>query len=167
MNNITENGRTPSPGPPPKLDNRDSSDDNPMTLQSLVNIVLHFLSTSSNETLIGVFLLSAAATYFILGKIGLLLIGIFLGVILHVSWEGPQDEAQRKRMLGLVAPRDSLSWPKQRSIGADEGNEGNEDTSTRVTEQISKVDWDYSAFQPAVASALRSLTDSAIDNYVK
>lgn len=106
-----------------------------------------------------------AATYLVLGKVGLLLIGVFLGVILHVSWEGTRDDAQRKKELGLVAPDEFLAWPeKQKSIVVDGFSDG---VSTRTEDQSPKVDLEYSTFQPAVGAALRSLTDATIDNYVK
>ena len=154
-----------SPEVSAKLENHDHHGSTaPNTAQSLIDLVLHFLSTSSNEALAGVFLFSTVATYFILGKAGLLLIGIFLGIILHVAWDGPRNDTLRKRELGLLTSDEFLSWPEnQRPIGDDESGT----VSTRVAGQSPRVDLEYSTFRPAVGAALQSLTDATIDSYVK
>lgn len=140
--------------------------------QEALNIVLDFLSTSNNETLLGVFALLTLATYIILGRIGLLLIGVALGIILHASWEGTHehgDEAlsmpKKRKELALEVSKRLLDWPKFASSA---------DTSTETDaslvanpEDMSARDLDYASFQPATAAALRSLTDAVVRDYVK
>ena len=64
-----------------------SSFDKPDQPKYIVNCLLLFLSTASTETAAASLLGLAVLTYFILGRLGLLLIGIVVGVILHASWE--------------------------------------------------------------------------------
>lgn len=141
--------------------------------KDLVDAALDFLSTSNNETLLGVVGLLAVATYVILGRIGLLLIGVALGVLLHASWEGPSlhngSEGSRtpkkRRELALEVSKRLLDWPK-RALPAEAGNE-TETGALVAPEDLSSSDLDYDTFQPATAAALRSLTDAIIQDYVK
>lgn len=142
--------------------------------KELINATLDFLSTSTNETLLGVFALLALVTYIILGRIGLLLIGVVVGVVLHASWEGwdneHADEAShaqkpnRRRELALEVSNRLLDWPKR--AGASD-IQGGDDGSTSTLEDMSSADLEYATFQPATAVALRTLTDAVIKDYVK
>lgn len=142
--------------------------------KELINVTLNFLSTSTNETLLGVFALLALVTYIILGRIGLLLIGVAVGVVLHASWEGSDNEhldeashaqkSNRRRELALEVSNRLLDWPK-RAGASDLQEEDNGATST--LEDISSAELEYATFQPATAIALRTLTDAVINSYVK
>ncbi|KGO60000.1 PX-associated, sorting nexin 13 [Penicillium expansum] len=141
--------------------------------KELINVTLNFLSTSTNETLLGVFALLALVTYIILGRIGLLLIGVAVGVVLHASWEGSDNEhldeashaqkSNRRRELALEVSNRLLDWPK-RAGASDLQEEINGATST--LEDISSAELEYATFQPATAIALRTLTDAVINSYV-
>ena len=144
--------------------NSHSKSDTANTAQSLIDFVLDFLSTSSNEVLILIFLFATSAVYILFGRLGLLLIGLVSGIVLHASWEGGRDVTDRKRELSLGVPKGLVDWPERKSVGVE--NENGHDLVER-TDGILKVDLDYSTFQPATAAALRSFTDAAIDNYVK
>ncbi|EKV10692.1 hypothetical protein PDIG_55300 [Penicillium digitatum PHI26] len=146
---------------------------NPAISKELINATLNFLSASTNETLLGVFALLALVNYIILGRIGLLLIGVAVGVVLHASWEGSDDEhphqtshAQkfnRRRELALEVSNRLLDWPKR--AGAS-GVQGEYDDFISTIEDISSADLEYATFQPATAVALRILTDAVINNHV-
>ncbi|CAI7570848.1 unnamed protein product [Penicillium glandicola] len=142
--------------------------------KELINATLDFLSTSTNETLLGVFALLALVTYIILGRIGLLLIGVAVGVVLHASWEGSDHEnaaeasrarnPNRRRELALEVSNRLLDWPKR--TGASDIRGGN-DGSISMPEDMSSTELEYASFQPATAVALRALTDAVIKDYVK
>jgi hypothetical protein len=139
--------------------------------QELIDYALNFLSTSSNETLLGVLALLIFVTYIILGRIGLILIGVAVGVILHASWEGSDHEheashankSNRRRELALEVSHRLLDWPK-RAIAADSREN---DGPINAPEDLSSADLEYATFQPVTAGALRTLTDTIIKDYVK
>jgi hypothetical protein len=155
--------------------NKHSPQDPPNTVpKELIDYTLNFLSTSSNETLLGVFALLILITYIILGRIGLLLIGVAVGVILHASWEGSDHEhageashankSNKRRELALEVSHRLLDWP-QRAVTANNQNEN--DGHISAPEDLSSADLEYATFQPATAGALRTLTDAVIKDYVK
>ncbi|KAJ5365026.1 PX-associated sorting nexin 13 [Penicillium concentricum] len=145
---------------------------NQVISKELIDATLNFLSTSTNETLLAVFALLALVTYIILGRIGLLLIGVAVGVVLHASWEGSDIEhadgasdakkPHRRRELALEVSNRLLDWPK-RSDASD--IQGGGDIST--LEDMSSADLEYATFQPATAVALRTLTNAVVKDYVK
>ncbi|KAJ5668814.1 PX-associated sorting nexin 13 [Penicillium macrosclerotiorum] len=136
--------------------------------QELVDRILDFLATSSHETLLGVFVFLAILTYIILGRIGLVLIGIGLGVVLHASWEGPGHAAEEGGRLANTQEKKGAGageWPKHVSLVDQDAQDGS--SPVAVPEDLSAVDLDFARFQPATAAALRSLTDAVIKDYVK
>ncbi|KAJ5824423.1 PX-associated sorting nexin 13 [Penicillium robsamsonii] len=147
---------------------------NQVISKELTDATLNFLSTSTNETLLGVFALLALVTYIILGRIGLLLIGVAVGVVLHASWEGSgivhADGAShaktlnRRRELALEVSNRLLDWPKR--AGASD-IQGGGDGSISTLEDMSSADLEYATFQPATAVALRTLTDAVVKDYVR
>ncbi|KAJ5990878.1 hypothetical protein N7499_011425 [Penicillium canescens] len=154
---------------PAKLDTSEHIS-NTASTKELVNFALNFLSTSSNETLLGVFALLILVTYVVLGRIGLVLIGIVLGVVLHASWDGPDSVSEgsrapnRRRELALEVSSRLLDWPKRDGASLAQGDN---DGSMSVPEDLSPADLDYATFQPATASALKTLTDAVIRDYVQ
>ncbi|KAJ5503095.1 PX-associated sorting nexin 13 [Penicillium fimorum] len=147
---------------------------NQVISKELIDATLNFLSTSTNETLIGVFALLGLVTYIILGRIGLLLIGVAVGVVLHASWEGSDivhadgashaKNPNRRRELALEVSNRLLDWPKR--AGASD-IQGGGDGSVSTLEDMSSADLEYATFQPATAVALRTLTDAVVKDYVK
>ncbi|KAE8348317.1 PXA domain-containing protein [Aspergillus coremiiformis] len=139
----------------------------------LVDFFIGFLSTSSNETLLGVLVCLVCATYILLGRLGLLLIGVVSGIVLHASWEGMstrpignkldyRSPSKRKEVALDIAHR-LLDWPNRNSTGIGL----NRDTSLqKLFQDGSETELDYSSFRPETAAALRSLTDAIINNYV-
>lgn len=143
-------------------------------LRECLDAALDLLSNSNNERLLGIFALLFVGTYLILGRIGLLLIGAALGVILHASWEGPADHQKghdelsvpkRRRELALEVSKRLLDWPlRTTSLASEDTNDG---SLVAAPESLSSSDLEYSTFQPATASALRLLTDAVLKDYVK
>ena len=151
----------------------DPSVSNSALKQDYVESVLNFLSNADNETLLCVFALLVVVTYIILGRVGLLIIGIALGAILHASWEGPGRNLgqvsprayRRRRELALELSKRLLDWhPHTASIAGPGENEG---AVLVASEGLSASDLEYATFQPATAAALRAITDAVVEDYVK
>lgn len=168
----------PSPEPTPIATQDNATKQvgpNTKPTKEIMDRVLDFLSTSSNETLLGVFALLMLGTYVILGRVGLLLIGVSLGVVLHASWEGTshgggnEESTLRKRKeLALEVSHRLLDWP-QRSAAATATADSKPDSGALATspQDLSDEDLEYLSFRPATAAALRVLTDTVIKDYVK
>jgi hypothetical protein len=140
------------------------------TLQRLVDRALDFLSTASNETLGACLVGLGATTYFILGRVGLVIIGVAGGIVLHATWEKPADdrarqlEERRRKEVGLDVVHRILKWRESRQDGHSDNYE--EHTPDRV-ELHSKRTLDFTGFRPETATALNELTDAVIRDYVK
>lgn len=140
--------------------------------QELMDHALNFLATASNETLLGVFALLAFVTYIVLGRLGLVLIGIGLGVVLHASWEGTharssEDSAapQKRKELALEVSKRLLDWHRPATY---DQVVPHDDSGTLTTpEDLSLADLEFTTFRPATAAALRSFTDAVVRDYVK
>lgn len=133
---------------------------------------LHFLSQASNETIGACLVGLGATTYLILGRIGLVLIGLVAGIALHASWDaqGESDgaaaketESKKKREIGLEVVQRVFKWKAEAPFVQDE-SEANEAETKAV---VSKKKLDFSAFQPETATALGAFTDAIIRDYVK
>ncbi|KAI1165542.1 hypothetical protein F5B18DRAFT_610029 [Nemania serpens] len=121
--------------------------------------VFQFLSTATPGTLGAIAAALVAVTYFVLGQIGLLLIGAFAGVTLFVTWESQHPEAARvvrgeqgQALLNRLL--DSRYGRVESKSGHDEG--GNSITIARS----------FDDFQPETRDALYALVDAVIRDYV-
>ncbi|KAI9724755.1 MAG: hypothetical protein M1812_000030 [Candelaria pacifica] len=143
--------------------------------QEYINRALEFVSTASNETLAACLVGICAATYYVLGRLGLLLIGLVGGIALHASWEGSSSgsadddsiakEVRRRREVGLDVLTRVLDWRDKKN-----NNNGIEGTDTGVHKDAVipiRKELDYSGFAPATENALTELTDAIIRDYVK
>ena len=141
-------------------------------IAALTDRALHFLATASNETLGACLVGLSAGTYLILGRVGLLLIGVVGGVVLHAQWEGhaqggsdsfTQSPETRRRELGVDVAHRLLHWRG--------GVKGQEEDQTEDPDADIKLysgrPLDYSSFKPETAAALTELTDAVIRDYVK
>lgn len=150
-----------------------ATEDASLNLQVLISYILRFLSDATNETLAVCFIGLGASTYIVFGRLGLLLIGVVGGVILHATWEehsknqGDEEvkvsNTKNRRERGLDVIQRILDGPGN-SRAADSESElaqRQEETS------LSSGEVDFSSLELGTAAALASLTDAVIRDYVK
>ncbi|KAK4974801.1 hypothetical protein LTR28_009879 [Elasticomyces elasticus] len=143
----------------------------PATLQDLTDRALRFLSTASSETLGACLVGLGAVAYVVLGRVGLVLIGVVAGVVLHATWESsiderrgdgaPEGEKRRRRVLGLDVIRRVLDW--REDAGSKDGEDSDEDAIRQVKLYAGDT-LDYSTFRPKTQAALNAFTD-AVDSW--
>lgn len=144
-----------------------------LSAQRLTDQALQFLSTASNETLGACLVGLGATTYFLLGRVGLVLIGVAGGVVLHATWEGASSTAdeegkardeKRRKETGLEVVHRVLGQRAQlvTSGGTTDGVESGVDVEIHSGEALN-----FSDFPPEVRKALDEFTDAVIRDYVK
>ncbi|KAF1985383.1 hypothetical protein K402DRAFT_394726 [Aulographum hederae CBS 113979] len=140
--------------------------------QALTNHTLQFLSTASNESLGACLVGLGATTYFVLGRVGLVIIGVVGGVALHAnwSWDGSERadkraEEKRQKEAGVDIVQRVLKWRTQAQEGKQE--EDDEEPGNFAALLSSEDRADFVGFQPETTSALHELTDAVIRDYVK
>lgn len=139
-------------------------------VKSLTDIALKFIGNASNETLGACAVGLAASTYLVLGRIGLVLIGAFGGVVLSVTWDltgasGKSDEkeqAARKRELGIEVAKRALEYRSLRSDGQEAVR-----SDDKIEASTARKILDFSDYPVATASALTDFTNAVIQDYVK
>ncbi|KAL4962665.1 PX domain protein [Aspergillus stella-maris] len=148
-----------------ETDSRPKGDDSSTTqLKQMMDWTLQFLSTCSSERLLSILVCLMGATYFILGRLGLVLIGTAIGIALHASWEGAgcldtsEPQSSRRKQLSLNIAHKLLEWDNKLP---DTGN--NEGIST---EAALATGVQISSLGPATAAALNSLIDATVRDYV-
>ena len=134
---------------------------------NLTSRVLEFLSNASNETLGACVIALAATTWLVLGRVGLVIIGVVGGVVLHATWEGTiqgnatddikATEARKRGEKGLDIVGRVLDWREKTKEGTESDDVGSSGQRTL----------DFSDFQPETGAALTTLTDAVIRDYVK
>lgn len=135
--------------------------------RDLTSQVLEFLSHASNETLGACFVALGATTWLVLGRVGLVLIGVIGGVVLHATWEGnDQDntsdeairsEARKRREKALDIAGRVLDWRERTKEAVTMGS---------IVPQL-KTALSFSNFPPETSAALTTLTDTIVRDYVK
>ncbi|KAF2878018.1 PXA domain-containing protein [Massariosphaeria phaeospora] len=170
---------TPTPAPAEASDTAKNAQPDiksqSLDLKTLADHTLHFLATASNETL-GVCLAGlGVGTYFVLGRVGLVLMGVVGGVVLHATWEsrsqsgnqnGTQDQGARRREVGADIAHRVLDWRNARGQVKEKDGDSDNDNSLDV-KLYSGKELDFSDFKPETAAALTELTDAVIRDYVK
>lgn len=150
-----------------------SSNTSVIDVKALTDCTLHFLATASNETLGACLVGLSAGTYLVLGRVGLMLIGVMGGVVLHASWEGlargdGEDKAlaqgDRRRERGVDVVQRVLDWRDTRAHGKEKSEDNDHDLHLKL---YSGKELDYSEFRPKTAAALTELTDAVIRDYVR
>ncbi|KAL9133073.1 MAG: hypothetical protein Q9175_005750 [Cornicularia normoerica] len=159
----------PSPEPPPE---KDTSERIATQARDLTTRALEFLSNASNETLGGCVFGLGAATWLILGRVGLVLIGIVGGVVLHATWEGDIQnnendeakalEARKRREKGLDIAMRIMDWKERR-----EGSHELDGVRDMPIAPPSQKELDFASFPPETKDALTNLVDTIIRDYVK
>ena len=78
------------------------------------------VSTASNEMLCGIGLGLVVCVYLILGRLGLVLIGVFGGILLHASWEShiipisELEDVRKEKALDIM--KRVLDWRERQPI---------------------------------------------------
>lgn len=131
--------------------------------QSWLDRALTHFSHATNESLCLSFVGLGVSTYLILGRVGLVLMGVVGGVALHAAWEGehglalgvdPKDAVLKKRReIGLEVVKRLWTWPNDAK-----------DTADADLDLRKPPNYDY--FQPETAQALKELTDAIITTNV-
>lgn len=162
-----DNARAPEP-----LQEKDTSERIAIQARDLTTRALEFLSNASNETLGACIFGLGAVTWLVLGRVGLVLIGLVGGVVLHATWEGDIQnnandearalEARKRREKGLDIAVRVLNW-KERREGSRE-LDGVRETPIAVPSQ---KEVDFAGFPPETKDALTILVDTIIRDYVK
>ncbi|KAI0509414.1 PXA domain-containing protein [Xylaria bambusicola] len=125
----------------------------------IVTRTFQFLSTATPATLGAIAVALAAITYFILGRIGLLLIGAFAGVTSFVIWESQHPEVARAvRGEKRHAFLDRLLDNTYGDVGAKLQYDEEKDLSAALQS--------FDDFQPETRIALHELVDAVIRDYV-
>ncbi|KAI1107147.1 PXA domain-containing protein [Jackrogersella minutella] len=143
------------PTNPKKQDIQSSSN----TPQDLVTKVLHFLSTATPGTLAAIAVGLAVITYFILGQIGLLLIGAVAGITLFASWESQHPEVSRvvRGERGYDFLDRILNTTHTKSVVRTEQDDEKDEQALAQS---------FDDFQPETRQALSALVDAVIRDYV-
>ena len=150
---------------------KDTSERIAIQARDLTTRALEFLSNASNETLGACIIGLGAVTWLLLGRVGLVLIGIVGGVVLHATWEGDIQsnvndearavEARKRREKGLDIAMRVLDW-KQKSEGSRQFD-GVRDTPVAAPSQ---KELDFAGLPPETKDALTNLVDTIIRDYV-
>jgi hypothetical protein len=136
--------------------------------QSLIDQALYFLSHASNGTIGACLVGLSASTYLLLGRIGLLFIGIIGGVVLQATWDGVRsdtrdettrrEEQERRRETAIEVVKRVLDY---RTV------HGAINKSSEDVKVFANRDLDYSEFSPETEKALNYFTDAIIKDYVR
>lgn len=142
--------------------------------QAFTDRVLQFFSSASNETLGACVVGLGAGTYILLGRVGLVLIGIVGGIALHSSFEdnfygGTNDTpkaqgVKSRREGGLDVVSRILDWRARKSTSDQAVQAEHDDLDLRL---YSGQALNYANFKPDTATALSDLTDAVIRDYVE
>ncbi|KFZ07349.1 hypothetical protein V501_06535 [Pseudogymnoascus sp. VKM F-4519 (FW-2642)] len=128
--------------------------------------LLQYLAHASPEQLCAIAVGLAGCTYLILGRVGLVLIGAFGGIILHASWERHSAVADihttHQKQNGLHVLQKVLDWREKNPANPYKFDD-NDDTDEAVVPGAANFD----DFRPATAEALRELVEATIRDYVE
>jgi hypothetical protein len=141
--------------------------------QELTGKVMNFLSTANGETIGACVVGLGAVTYFVLGRVGLVLMGAVGGVVWHATWEDQRAgtsrpnavETKRRKEVSLDIVQRLLDLHKSQK---GEKPEGGDDPKANTDLMLaSGKDLNFAEFPPETRSALTELVDYAIRDYVK
>lgn len=129
--------------------------------EGLTTKIFQFLATATPGTLGGVGVALAAVTYFILGNIGLLLIGAFGGIVAFIQWEARNAEVAR-------AVRGERGIDLLERLLADTRDGKRMTTEERDPDEEERaLSKGFDNFQPETGAALNEFVDAVIRDYVK
>ena len=121
---------------------------------------LQFLSTASPGTLGAIAAGIGAVVYLILGRMGLLIIGAFCGVVAFIAWEARNPEVSK-----IVRGEKAVDVLERLLLDLNNSREaasaGNEDDDQNYTIK------NFDDFRPETREALAALVDAIVRDYVK
>ncbi|KAI0838647.1 PXA domain-containing protein [Hypoxylon sp. FL0890] len=129
------------------------------TQQDIVSKALQFLSTATPGTLGAIAVALAAITYFILGQVGLLLIGVVTGITLFATWESRNPEVSR-------AVRGERGYDLLDRILETTHTKSNFEAERDDEKDAQALARTFDDFQPETRQALNALVDAVIRDYV-
>ncbi|KAB5539564.1 PXA domain-containing protein [Coniochaeta sp. 2T2.1] len=143
--------------------NHDPSDPPPPANQETDDIqtkIFKFLATATPEALGGVAVGLGAVTYFLLGKVGLVLIGAFGGIAAFIQWEGRNPEVARavRGEKGVALLEKLLAETRERKSSIKE--------EASMEEQETALAQGFDDFRPETRAALEEFTEAVIRDYV-
>ncbi|KAL7799011.1 PXA domain-containing protein [Trichoderma ceciliae] len=127
---------------------------------SFASKTIQFFATAAPATLAGLGVGVSAVTYAVLGRLGLVLIGAFGGVVSFIIWESKNPELAR-----AVRGEDSARvldrvWTDLSSIRSLETqSDADDDEQNRIK--------GFDDFRPETREALGGLVDAIVQNYIK
>jgi hypothetical protein len=129
--------------------------------ESLTTKLFSFLATATPGTLGGVAVGLAATTYLVLGRLGLVLIGAFGGIVSFIQWEQRNAEVVRvvkgERGLDVLARLLAAKKDSEDALREEQNADDAESTLVRSFDDL----------QPETREAMNELVEAVIDNYVK
>ncbi|CAK7225779.1 hypothetical protein SBRCBS47491_006005 [Sporothrix bragantina] len=156
----------PPLSPTPKLDGSASEGD-------IATRIFRFLSTATTESLSAVGVGLAATTYFVLGRVGLVLIGAFGGIALFVAWEARNPDVTRairgETSSELLARVIEYRKRGENDVQPAEGKAGSDGaiTPSDISQEELALGRAFENFRPETRRALDSLVEAVVRDYVK
>lgn len=127
--------------------------------------LLQYLAHASTEQICAIAVGLAGCTYLVLGRVGLVLIGAFGGIILHASWESHSAvadiQATHQKQKGLHVLQKVLDWREKNPANSYEVDDNDD------TDELAVPGANFDDFRPATAEALRELVEATIRDYVE
>ncbi|KAI1270283.1 PXA domain-containing protein [Xylariaceae sp. FL1019] len=134
--------------------------DSPKTqAEDIATKAFQFLSTATPTTFSAIAVGLAAVTYFILGQIGLVLIGAFGGITLFVAWESRNPEVAR----AVHGEKGYVLLDRLLEVSSREKVEKEKITEDDDAETLAHS---FDDFQPDTRDALHEFVDAVIRDYV-
>ncbi|KXX76294.1 PX domain-containing protein kinase-like protein [Madurella mycetomatis] len=128
--------------------------------EGLATRIFRFIATATPGTLGGVAVGLAATTYLVLGRLGLVLIGAFGGIVTFIQWEQRNVEVVRavkgERGIEVLA---RLLEAKRASEGTIPSEQGADDQEVALINSFDDL-------RPETREAMNELVEAIINNYV-
>ncbi len=151
---------SPSGAPsPPTRDPTISRSERSQEEEDIITKILLFFSTATPSTLGAIATGLAVATYLILGRIGLFLVGAFTGVVLYASWESrlPDISSAARGEKGVQLLQQLLAI---KSVSLSGGTDQDKEDESEAPER------NFDEFPPETRQALNGFVDAVIRDYV-
>ena len=136
---------------------------------SVTNYLLQLLNNASNETAAATLVGLTILTYFVFGRLGLLLIGFVGGIVLHASWEVKQcsnstqlrlQKRKQSKTTGLEVVDTLLHWR------SDVNTTSKQESEAEDVNQENAYDAVNLKALPKTADAIEKLKDAILQNFV-